>query len=146
VQGIHHQYQDPLAWRPDRYMPGGEYDQFDAAIRPYMVGGGADWGSGGRPGRGHAWPPAHRLPRWHHLQPQPAACLLPPPPLPQFLPFIQGPRNCLGQYFALLENRVLLSVLSQRFTFTPVDAAKAGVTHPSVIPVAPLNGMKMYVE
>lgn len=37
LQGIHHQYREPSAWRPDRYMPGGEYDQFDAAIRPYMV-------------------------------------------------------------------------------------------------------------
>ncbi len=30
-----------------------------------------------------------------------------------FLPFIQGPRNCLGQYLALLEARVVLGVLSQ---------------------------------
>ncbi|EFN52051.1 hypothetical protein CHLNCDRAFT_139264 [Chlorella variabilis] len=99
LQGIHHQYNDPLAWRPERYMPGGEYDQFDESIRPYM-----------------------------------------------FLPFIQGPRNCLGQYFALLENRVLLSVLNQQFTFTPVNPKESGVTHPKVIPVAPLHGMKMYVS
>ncbi len=37
LQGIHHQYKDPLAWCPERYMPGGEYDQFDESIRPYMV-------------------------------------------------------------------------------------------------------------
>ena len=30
---------------------------------------------------------------------------------PQFVPFIQGPRNCLGQYFALLEARVVISLL-----------------------------------
>lgn len=30
-----------------------------------------------------------------------------------FLPFIQGPRNCLGQYLALLEARVVLGVLIQ---------------------------------
>jgi cytochrome P450 len=30
-----------------------------------------------------------------------------------FLAFIQGPRNCLGQYLALLEARVVLGVLSQ---------------------------------
>jgi len=29
----------------------------------------------------------------------------------QFVPFIQGPRNCLGQYFALLEARIVLSLL-----------------------------------
>ena len=29
----------------------------------------------------------------------------------QFVPFIQGPRNCLGQYFALLEARVVISLL-----------------------------------
>jgi hypothetical protein len=38
LQGIHYQYQEPLAWRPERFMPGGEYDQFDESIRPYMVG------------------------------------------------------------------------------------------------------------
>ena len=34
-----------------------------------------------------------------------AGCLL------QYVPFIQGPRNCLGQYFALLEARVVLALL-----------------------------------
>lgn len=29
----------------------------------------------------------------------------------QFVPFIQGPRNCLGQHFALLEARVVLGLL-----------------------------------
>ena len=29
----------------------------------------------------------------------------------QFVPFIQGPRNCLGQYFALLEARIVLALL-----------------------------------
>jgi len=38
VQGIHHQYAEPLAFRPERFMPGGEYDQFPEDIRPYMVG------------------------------------------------------------------------------------------------------------
>jgi len=34
----------------------------------------------------------------------------------------------------------------QRFTFRPVDPKVSGQTHPSVIPVAPLNGMRMYVS
>ena len=29
----------------------------------------------------------------------------------QYVPFIQGPRNCLGQYFALLEARIVLALL-----------------------------------
>ena len=34
-----------------------------------------------------------------------------------YLPFIQGPRNCLGQYLALLEARVVLATLLKRFKF-----------------------------
>ena len=29
----------------------------------------------------------------------------------QFVPFIQGPRNCLGQNFALLEARIVLALV-----------------------------------
>eukprot|EP00887_Chlorella_sp_A99_P007491 scaffold2.g7491.t1 len=96
IEGVHQQYKAPQEWRPERFMPGGEYDSFDEDIRPYM-----------------------------------------------FLPFIQGPRNCLGQYFSLLESRVILGVLSQRFTFTPVDPASQGRTHPHVVPIGPVNGMRI---
>eukprot|EP00958_Prasinococcus_capsulatus_P021048 scaffold2804_cov371-Prasinococcus_capsulatus_cf.AAC.15 len=34
-----------------------------------------------------------------------------------FLPFIQGPRNCLGQHLALLEARVVLAYLVRAFDF-----------------------------
>lgn len=37
LQGIHHQYKEPLAFRPERFMPGGEYEQFPEDIRPYYV-------------------------------------------------------------------------------------------------------------
>lgn len=98
LQAVHHSYEDPLHWKPERFMPGGEYEQFDEDIRPYM-----------------------------------------------FVPFIQGPRNCLGQYFALLEARVILALLCQKFTFSPVDPEKQGLTHPTVIPVGPVHGMKMII-
>ncbi len=38
----------------------------------------------------------------------------------QFVPFVQGPRNCLGQFFALLEGRVVLALLVKaRLDATP---------------------------
>lgn len=98
LQRVHHLYKDPLEWRPDRFMPGGEYDQFDEEIRPYM-----------------------------------------------FVPFIQGPRNCLGQYFALLEARIVLGELCRRFTFELEDAEHQGRTHPTVIPIGPVGGMRVRV-
>ncbi|GAB4821188.1 hypothetical protein N2152v2_008234 [Parachlorella kessleri] len=98
IKAIHHLYKDPLAWKPDRFMPGGEYDQFSEDIRPYM-----------------------------------------------FLPFIQGPRNCLGQSFALLEARVILSLLVKRFTFTTAYE-NAGEVSSTVIPLAPEHGMHMLVR
>lgn len=100
LQHVHNSWKDAENFVPERFMPGGEYDQFDESIRPYM-----------------------------------------------FLPFIQGPRNCLGQHLALLEARVVLSLLSARFTFKPADEASAeGRRHPTVIPVASVCGMMMTVE
>lgn len=99
LQRVHHLYKDPLEWKPDRFMPGGEYESFSEDIRPYM-----------------------------------------------FVPFIQGPRNCLGQYFALIEARVVLGLLCDQFSFSLVDPKTQGVTHPTVIPVGPVGGMNVYVD
>lgn len=91
-------WRDPKRYMPDRFMPGGEYDQFDDDIRPY-----------------------------------------------KFVPFIQGPRNCLGQHFSLLEARVVLGLLTQRFRFTPVHP-DAGAQHETIIPVSPKHGMEVTVD
>eukprot|EP00198_Chlamydomonas_reinhardtii_P012870 XP_001702207.1 cytochrome P450 [Chlamydomonas reinhardtii] len=104
LQGTHRLYESPDEFRPDRFMPGGEYDQFDDADRAYM-----------------------------------------------FLPFIQGPRNCLGQHLALLEARVVLGLLHARFSFKPApsvhpDPASLFMRHPTVIPVGPIRGLKVLVE
>jgi len=62
-----------------------------------------------------------------------------------FLPFINGPRNCLGQYLALLEARVVLGVLSQRFRFRPAHA-DTGRIDARMIPIGPAGGMHMLVD
>ncbi|KAK9835127.1 hypothetical protein WJX81_000142 [Elliptochloris bilobata] len=96
IQAVHNTWAEPEAWRPERFLPGGEYSALPESIRPFM-----------------------------------------------FVPFIQGPRNCLGQYFALLEARIVLALLVKRFTFT--NAGGEAVRHPSVIPVGPRDGMPMLV-
>ena len=37
LKAVHQQWQDPHIWRPERFMPGGEFDQFPEDIRQYMV-------------------------------------------------------------------------------------------------------------
>lgn len=34
-----------------------------------------------------------------------------------FIPFIDGPRNCLGQYLALLESKMVVALITQRYDF-----------------------------
>jgi beta-ring hydroxylase len=63
----------------------------------------------------------------------------------KFLPFIQGPRNCLGQYLALLEARVVLGTLVKRYAFTSASADN-GRKHTKAIPIAPANGMHFTVS
>ena len=37
LKAVHQQWSNPEVWRPERFMPGGEYDQFDEEVRQYMV-------------------------------------------------------------------------------------------------------------
>ena len=60
-----------------------------------------------------------------------------------FLPFIQGPRNCLGQYFALLESRYVMCYLIKYYDFI-LDKAKP-VVKGDVIPEAPGDGLNLFV-
>lgn len=36
LQGVHNQWAQPAEFRPERFLPGGEYETFDEAVRPYM--------------------------------------------------------------------------------------------------------------
>ncbi|KAI8608133.1 cytochrome P450 [Chytriomyces sp. MP71] len=42
-------------------------------------------------------------------------------PYGAFMPFVLGPRNCIGQRFAVLEMRALLAVLARGFEFVKVE-------------------------
>ena len=55
-----------------------------------------------------------------------------------FLPFINGPRNCLGQHFSLLEARVILGLLCQRYEFLPSPGLVSNSVATSLLaPTAP---------
>lgn len=50
-----------------------------------------------------------------------------------------------GQHLALLESRIVISLLLLRFKMTPMND-DAGVCHPSVVPTCPKNGMHMRID
>lgn len=56
-----------------------------------------------------------------------------------FLPFIEGPRMCLGQYLSLLESKIVLSMLLSRYRFEIVNN-DAGEKHPFMVPIIPKCG------
>lgn len=62
-----------------------------------------------------------------------------------FLPFVNGPRNCIGQHFALLESKIVLALLLHRFNWKPAPE-ETGKRHPYLVPTCPESGMLMQVE
>lgn len=62
-----------------------------------------------------------------------------------FLPFIEGPRACLGQFLSLLESKIVLAVLISQYEFTVDNGAAAGVKHNYMIPIIPQGGHWMKI-
>ena len=56
-----------------------------------------------------------------------------------FLPFIDGPRNCLGQYIALLESKMVLSKLAHCYDLELMSGGRE--KDGFVVPVVPKGGV-----
>eukprot|EP01035_Chromulina_nebulosa_P020002 gene20002-25975_t len=63
-----------------------------------------------------------------------------------FLPFIDGPRMCLGQYLSLLETTIVLSLLVSTYKFEIANLTEASMRHPFMVPIIPKNGHKMFIH
>lgn len=63
----------------------------------------------------------------------------------RWLPFINGPRSCVGQHFSLLEAKIVLSLLAQRFDFTPAPG-NSDTRHRFNVPVGPRGKILMGVR
>jgi len=69
-----------------------------------------------------------------------------PSPRPQrftFLPFIDGPRDCLGQYLALLESKMVLAMLFQRYNFSMEDTIEGDPRHIFMVPIVPKEDINL---
>jgi beta-ring hydroxylase len=67
-----------------------------------------------------------------------------------FIPFIDGPRNCLGQYLALLESKMVIALITQRYDFKLInpDFAREGCDprHRYIVPISPKDSLDVTVS
>lgn len=63
----------------------------------------------------------------------------------RWLPFITGPRSCVGQHFSLLEAKIVLSRLALRYDFVPVPE-NSDARHRYNIPVGPRASIRVHVR
>jgi cytochrome P450 len=72
--------------------------------------------------------------RWESIEPSPY----------DYLPFGAGPRMCIGATFAMMEIRIVLAMLLQRFRLDLAPAAR--IDHQVKITLSPKYGMPMIVR
>lgn len=53
---------------------------------------------------------------------------------------------CMQQNICILQARIVMSLLAQRFTFTPADIVECGTPHEYIVPVTPRSGMHVLVD
>jgi cytochrome P450 len=63
----------------------------------------------------------------------------------RWLPFITGPRSCVGQHFSLLEAKIVLSRLALRYDFSPVPE-NSDARHRFNVPVGPRASIRVHVR
>ena len=61
-----------------------------------------------------------------------------------YIPFSAGPRNCIGQRFALIEEKVVLTTLLRRFKFSVNPEWPKPVASYQVI-LKPLDGLRLHI-
>jgi len=87
----------------------------------------------------------HRLPQ---LYPQPQAFkperweTIDPTPY-EYFPFGAGPRMCIGATFAMMEAKIVLAMLLQRYRLAVVPGAR--IDHQIRITLAPKNGLPVTI-
>jgi cytochrome P450 len=61
-----------------------------------------------------------------------------------YVPFVSGPRNCIGNNFALMEGQIVLATLAQRVHFSLVPGQR--IVREALITLRPRDGIRMRVE
>ena len=57
-----------------------------------------------------------------------------------FLPFVEGPRMCIGQYLSFLESKCVLTMLLRKYKFELTNPETAGIKHSFMVPIIPRDG------